>query len=134
MMQALLQTALGEGYVVESAGVRREAAGLSADPRAIACMADRGFDLTGHCSRWAGDINLTEYSHIFCVDDLIAQRVSELLPTEAKANVTVPNAGAGGIPDPSKGGLPAYRACLALLDQIVPQAASQITVDTGTEK
>lgn len=112
--------------IVHSAGIRREAAGLPADPRAIQCVGDRGLDLTNHCSRWAGDICVADYDFVLCVDSVIAQRVGEFLPAGAMTRVIVANAELGGIPDPFEGGLAAYRSCLALLDQVIPQLAAEV--------
>ena len=125
MMQALLQLELGDASLVESAGVRREAAGLPADPRAVQCMRDRGIDLSNHQSRWAGDLALADYARIFCVDGEIARRVRALAPEDAKVVVSVVNGRGDGIPDPFEGGLPAYRSCLVLLDHIIPALAAQ---------
>ena len=51
MMQALLQQHLGEAFRVESAGVSRELSGRPANHRSVACMKERGVDLSGHVSR-----------------------------------------------------------------------------------
>jgi hypothetical protein len=39
----------------------------------------------------------------------------------------VANEDQGGIPDPYEFGLAGYRNCLALLDQVMPQVAKQIS-------
>jgi protein-tyrosine phosphatase len=56
MMQAVLQQHLGASFLVESAGVHKELAGRPANDRSVACMKERGVDLSGHISRWIGDL------------------------------------------------------------------------------
>lgn len=123
MMQALLQQQLGESFVVESAGIWRKASGAPANARSIMVMNERGIDLTPHVGRWAGEVQLTDYSHVVCVDDEVADHVRALLPSEAGTTVVVANAGGGGIPDPYELGIEGYRTCLALLDEVMPSVA-----------
>ena len=67
MMQAVLQQQLGAGFRVESAGVSKAWAGRPANHRSVACMRERGIDLSGHISRWIGDLDLDRYRWIVCV-------------------------------------------------------------------
>lgn len=67
MMQAVLQSYLGPAFLVESAGVSRELSGRPANHRSIACLKERGIDLSGHVSRWIGDLDLEQYGWIICV-------------------------------------------------------------------
>ncbi|HTP77475.1 MAG TPA: low molecular weight phosphatase family protein [Rhizomicrobium sp.] len=127
MMQAVLQELLGPDFQVESAGAGREAAGFArANARSIACMKERGIDLSGHASRWAGDLDLTQYGWIVCVGRDEADKVRAWLGSNASTVVIVANERQGGIPDPYEFGLPAYRDCLALLDAVMPAIARQI--------
>jgi protein-tyrosine-phosphatase len=126
MMQVLLQQHLGKSFVVESAGVWRKASGAPANSRSIMVMQERGLDLTPHIGRWVGDVRLTDYSHIVCVDEQAAADVRALLPSDANTTIVVANAGGGGIPDPYELGIEGYRACLALLDTVMPAIASEI--------
>jgi protein-tyrosine-phosphatase len=123
MMQALLQQQLGDEFQVESAGIRKEAAGQPANDHSILCMQERTIDLTRHRSRWVGDLDLTQFSHIICVGDNEARQVSELLPQNSSTIVLTANGDRGGVPNPYKKGLPAYRECLALLDEVMPEIA-----------
>jgi protein-tyrosine phosphatase len=126
MMQALLQQQLGESYVVESAGIWDKASGARANARSIMVMKERGIDLTPHVGRSATEVRLTDYSHIICVDEEVADGVRALLPSEASTTVVIANAGGGGIPDPYELGIEGYRTCLALLDEVIPSVASGI--------
>jgi protein-tyrosine phosphatase len=125
MMQALLQAHLGEAFRVESAGVQDGLAGRPANHRSVACLRARGIDLTGHVSRWIGDLDLTRYRWIVCVGQDEAERVRAALGGHP-AEVIVANADGGGVPDPYDHGLAGYEACLALLDAVLPDIARRI--------
>ena len=126
MMQAVLQQHLGAAFRVESAGISRELAGRPANARSVACLQERGVDLSGHVSRWIGDLDLGQYRWIVCVGPGEADTVRSA-PGAGAARVLVANADHGGIPDPYELGLAGYRDCLALLDQVMPQVARQIS-------
>lgn len=126
MMQALLQQQLGPSFIVESAGIWREGPGAPANARSVLLMKERGIDLTAHISRWTGDLRLTDYSHIICVDEEVADKMRAHLPPEAGTTVIIANGDGGGIRDPYELGLDGYRACLALLDEAIPVVASTI--------
>ena len=126
MMQAVLQQHLGAAFLVESAGVSRELAGRPANHRSVACMKERGVDLSGHVSRWIGDLDVGRYRWIVCVGHDEADKVRSALGA-GSANVIVANGHQGGIPDPYELGLAGYRDCLALLDEVMPRVAQQIS-------
>ena len=125
MMQAVLQQHLGAAFLVESAGVRRELAGRPANHRSVACMKERGVDLSSHVSRWIGDLELGQYRWIVCVGHEEADMVRSALGADS-AGVMVANEHRGGIPDPYEHGLAGYRDCLALLDEVMPHVARRI--------
>ena len=125
MMQAVLQPLLGDAFQVESAGVQEGLAGRPANHRSVACMKERGVDLSGHLSRWIGDLDLDRYQWIVCVGHDEADKVRSA-PGAGTARVIVANEIQGGIPDPYELGLSGYRDCLALLDQVMPQVARRI--------
>lgn len=126
MMQAVLQQHLGASFLVESAGVRKELAGRPANDRSVACMKERGVDLSGHISRWIGDLDLDQYQWIICVGHDEADKVRSALGADS-ASVMVANEHQGGIPDPYELGMTGYRDCLALLDQVMPHIAQHIS-------
>jgi protein-tyrosine phosphatase len=125
MMQAVLQHYLGTAFLVESAGLTKELAGRPANYRSVACMKERGVDLSGHVSRWIGDLDLDQYRWVVCVGRDEADQVRSAMGA-APAHVIVANEYQGGIPDPYELGLAGYRDCLTLLDQVMPQVAQQI--------
>ncbi|WP_395709066.1 low molecular weight phosphatase family protein [Reyranella sp.] len=125
MMQVVLQQHLGTAFLVESAGLTKELAGRPANYRSVACMKERGVNLSGHVSRWIGDLDLGQYRWIVCVGHDEADKVRSAMGADL-AHVIVANEHQGGIPDPYELGLAGYRDCLALLDQVMPQVAQQI--------
>lgn len=125
MMQAVLQQYLGTAFLVESAGISKELAGRPANARSVACMHERGVDLSGHSSRWIGDLDLGQYQWIVCVGHDEADEIRSALGA-GSASVVVANADHGGIPDPYELGLPGYQDCVALLDQVMPDVAHHI--------
>ena len=132
MMQAVLQKQLGAAFQVESAGVGRELAGRPANHRSMACMKERGIDLSGHVSRWIGDLDLDEYRWIVCVGPAEADQVRSVLGP-GSTNIIVANDQKGGIPDPYELGLAGYRECLTLLDEVMPPVAQQIREAANTD-
>ncbi len=125
-MSALLQKELGCNFRVESAGLWG-AMGQPANDFSILLMQERDIDISEHRSRWAGDLNLAQFSHIVCVDEMVAGRVHEFFEDEPPGSIVLTaNWDHGGIPDPYERGLQAYRECLALLDYVVPQVAEVI--------
>jgi protein-tyrosine phosphatase len=60
MMRSVLRRRLGGAIQVESAGLTKGLAGRPANPRAVACMRERGVDLSGHVSRWIGDLDIRD--------------------------------------------------------------------------
>lgn len=125
MMQAVLQQQLGPAFLVESAGLTKELAGRPANYRSVACTKERGVDLTGHVSRWIGDLDLDQYRWIVSVGRDEADMIRSAMGADP-ARVIVANEHQGGILDPYELGLAGYRDCLALLDQVMPQVAQQI--------
>lgn len=125
MMMALLQRALGDAFAVESAGVQEGLAGRPANHRSVACMKERGLDLSTHVSRWIGDLDLGAYRWIVCVGPDEAETVRSALGVDA-ARVLVANAARGGVPDPYELGMDGYRDCAVLLDEVMPEIAREI--------
>ncbi len=81
--------------------------------------------MSGHVSRWIGDLDLDRYRWIVCVGHDEAEKVRSALGA-GSASVMVANGHRGGIPDPYELGLAGYRDCLALLDRVMPQVAQRI--------
>lgn len=129
-MSVLLQRDLDDGFVVESAGLDKNLAGRPANHRSVDCMQERGLDLSGHVSRWIGNVALDGIGWIVTVGPDEAGQVRAHLGTHP-ASVIVANAEHGGIPDPYELGRDGYRECAALLDGVLPDVAQQIKTGKG---
>jgi protein-tyrosine phosphatase len=121
MMGVLLQRELGNGYAVESAGTEQSAIGHPADNLAIACMKERGLDISNHRGRWIGDIDLNPFSYIVCVNWKVKQAVAEF-PNAAE--ILIP--GERGVPLLPGGGLKEFQECAEFLDKVIPEIAKTI--------
>ncbi|WP_246846196.1 low molecular weight phosphatase family protein [Humibacter ginsenosidimutans] len=130
-MSALLQLELGDGFVVQSAGLDKDLAGRPANDRSVNCLQERGLDLSGHVSRWIGSISLDGIGWIVTVGAEEARQVRAYLGNSS-ARIIVANAEHGGIPDPYEFGLDGYRECVALLDRVLPNIAQQLRTREGT--
>ena len=62
-------------------------------------MKERGVDLTGHTSRWAGDLDLSQYGWIVCVGREEADKVRTWLGSNSSTVIIVATEQQGGIPD-----------------------------------
>ena len=129
-MSALLQRELGDGFVVQSAGLDEDLAGRHANQRSVDCLQERGLDLSGHVSRWIGSLALDTIGWIVTVGPDEARRVCDHLGN-LSASVIVANAEHGGIPDPYELGMDGYGECAALLDRVLPDIARQIRMSEG---
>ncbi len=116
MLAALLEAAVrgkGLGVTVESAGTAA-GQGENASAGALAAMARRGLDLTGHRSRPLVELDLTGYDHIFTVSSRHAAFVrAQGVPAE---RISVVAADRGGVPDPWGGGDADYEAAAMTLE------------------
>jgi protein-tyrosine-phosphatase len=116
MLAVLLDAALrskGLGATVESAGTAA-VRGDSASAGALAAMARRGLDLSGHRSRPLADLDLIGFDHIFTVSSRHAAFVrAQGVPAE---RISVVAADRGGVPDPWGGDDAAYEATATTLD------------------
>ncbi|GAB3808338.1 low molecular weight protein-tyrosine-phosphatase [Humibacter antri] len=130
MMSALLQRELGDGFVVQSAGLDKDLAGRPANHRSVDCLQERGLDLSGHVSRWIGSVDLDDVGWVVTVGPDEARRVRAHLGNRP-ASVVVANAEHGGIPDPYELGTHGYRECATLLDRVLPDVAQLIRTSEG---
>ncbi len=127
MLAALLDAALhsrGVGASVESAGTAA-GRGESASSGALAAMARRGLDLTGHRSRPLADLDLTRFDHIFTVSSRHAAFVrSQGVPAE---RISVVAADRGGVPDPWGGDDADYEAAALTLEAEATRLAQSLS-------
>lgn len=127
MLAALLDDVLrrnGIGAVVESAGTGAFA-GDAASHGALAAMARRGIDLSGHRSRALATLDLATYAHIYVVSSRHAAFVRA--QGVAPERITVVAAERGGIPDPWGGDDEVYEATARVLEGEVARIAASLS-------
>ena len=102
-----------KGVTVESAGLR-EKDNQPANEHSIACIMQMLYiDLSTHRSRYAGNLNLASYDHIYVMDEGIRD---ELVRLGAPADrIEVLCQADGGVPNPYQKGLATYQKCAETL-------------------
>ncbi len=120
MLQALLIQGLqGKSVDVESAGLA-DRFGVPATPHAVECMKERGLDITGHRSHKVSDLDLASYDHIYCVEEVLTQRLTALgAPAEKVEVIEVSN--------PYGKDLETYRACAEVLARVGIDLAGKLS-------
>jgi protein-tyrosine-phosphatase len=127
MLAALLRKVLGDESRVESAGASKKAReGSLANVYTDHLMRHRGFNLSGHQSRWFGDLDLTQFTHIVCVDEKTEEQVVSLLGGYRMIEVLVANERGGGIPLAQGAGWQEHRAALSIMERVAPDIARQV--------
>lgn len=126
MLQVLLQRALdGKNYIVESAGVANNE-GEGANKYSIQCMEERGIDISGHRSRFVGNLDLREYELIVCCEE---GQVEELRRRcNDQVNVMLANS-PDGVPNPWGQGREAYVACAETMERVAKNVIAIIGED-----
>lgn len=98
MFEALLQNAAeeagrGKSLKVNSAGISPVTRnGKPASKRAQECMGAIGLNLQSHCSRWIGDVDLSQYGTILCMDRSILEVIQTSAVSSTKAKIVLINA------------------------------------------
>lgn len=123
MFAAVLRRRYAElGYLefieVESAGYDQSARGQNAAPEWFELQRETGVDLSEHKSRWIGDLVLSRYNLILCMDQLASDAVIER-GVSGRTSVLVVNHREGGIKNPWGGGVDAYRECFIKVCEVV---------------
>lgn len=111
MLQAILQKALDERGVeaeVTSAGLldRRD---TPASDNARTVGAELGFDLSGHRTRAAKDLDPTQFDHVYCMETKLAEQL------EALGYKNVQPVDTADVPNPWEKGINAYRETAQVL-------------------
>ncbi|MDP2642193.1 MAG: low molecular weight phosphatase family protein [bacterium] len=97
---------------VESAGILKEAAGQPAAPDWVTLQSETGVDLSAHRSRWIGNVDVSSFDIIYCVDKKAFEEVYRMtLPSTTKVVLASPST--GGILNPWQKGVDAYRECFS---------------------
>lgn len=117
MMRDLLQYDEKKKIIVESAGtyegVIKAHLNTPASEHAIACMAERGLDISDHRSRPISSIDINNFDLIICMSSDELEFVAKLHPRGA---IILANAMNGGVANPWQKGLAAYQKCAVTLN------------------
>lgn len=127
MLAALLERALAErgaeGHEILSAGVAASDGG-EPSAHAVACMRDRGLDLSGHRSRNVLGHDLTSIDAFLVMGAHHGHALQELgVPSERIIVV----GGEGGVPDPFGGERAEYETCARSLEAAAADIAEMMT-------
>lgn len=117
MAEATARVLLGDGALVESAGIEA-AQGMPATDHAVTVMAERGIDITGHRSRPIESVDLSLFDLVVAMTPSVASRLRILGVEDARLQAI-------NVEDPYGKGLTAYRAAAddierALRDVLLP--------------
>ena len=123
MFAAVLRQKLAEtgrsDVTIESAGYMEAAKGQPANPEWIGLREETpGVDLSGHVSRWTGDLDLREFDLIVCMEPNAVDEVRKQGVPET-TSVVLANEAEGGIPNPYQQGPDAYRNCYRAIVSVV---------------
>jgi len=131
-LRARLQAAgLADAVLVDSAGLGDWHVGAPPDPRAIACAARHGVDISGQRARRLGMSDHEAFDLLLCADADVLRAVRTAAPASARARSELLLAWSGtgadgaGIPDPYAGTTMDFEHAWALAD-----AAAAAIVDT----
>ena len=118
MLHTLLSRNLPrENFEIESAGLA-DRSGAPASPHAIECMREKGLDITAHKSRRASNLELSSYDHIYCVEEVLAEKLVALGAPREKIEVVE-------VSNPYGQNLEIYRVCAEVLSQLAKTLASK---------
>ncbi len=122
-LRARLQAAgLADAVLVDSAGLGDWHVGAPPDPRAIACAARHGVDISGQRARRLGMPDHEAFDLLLCADAGVLRAVRAGAPADARARSDLLLAWSGvgaagaGIPDPYAGTTTDFEHAWALAD------------------
>lgn len=121
---------------VDSAGTGRWHVGRPPDPRAIACAAGHGVDISGQRARQLQADDYSRFDWILCADRQNLADVRTRRPDGARAGIALFTewAGlgdAGPIPDPYTGAAPDFEQVWSLVDRAAAAVARRLQADVA---
>lgn len=110
VFEALIKRELDKSGVqdirVESAGIKKEMAGMPVSNDAIRLLTPLGIDIKDHQSRWIGNLNVCEFDLILCMDVKIRDQLfimksgrKPIIKIRSSTKLCVVNYRNGGVPD-----------------------------------
>ncbi len=114
------------GIAVESAALVFNAAGQPVNPHAKKIMRERDIDLSGHVSRYIGDIGaIDRFGTVLCVLREDVGLFRALFPAY-RGRIVIMNEKNGGIPAPFRGQKSAYDESVAVIETEVAKFVSKL--------
>jgi len=134
MAEGLLRAALGgrPGFQVSSAGVSA-LVGRAADPHAVALLAERGIDISGHRARQLTPELAAGVDLVLVMDREQEQEAQRLAPLARGKVHRIGRFGDFDVPDPFRQGRGAFEASLALLARGISEYRQAIWRSTAGE-
>ena len=114
-----------------SAGAAPSPVGSPADPRASACMAHRGLDLSAHRSRLADAALVSGADRVFALDRIVRDDLVRTAP-QARINLLldlIPQLGLADVADPWHGTAADYDAACSLIETAVAALIADLQRD-----
>ncbi len=116
MAAVILAASLDDRYSISSAGIGA-LVGEPADPTAVALMAERSLDLTGHVARQLDDSLISSSDLIMVMETRQAEWIEGNWPQSRGRVFRLGHWGGFEIPDPYRRGEATFRDALSLIDQ-----------------
>src|SRR5687767_13807185 len=110
-----------QNMTIESAAWRKSGSNQLADVRWSDLVDETGIDLSSHKSRWIGNLVLSSYDHILCMDADTLIEVRKMTRRLTKNNTARLVNPPYGIPNPWGEDLDTYRASYKLMEDIAGQ-------------
>lgn len=112
----------GRQHHIESAGTLKEAAGQTAAVHWRELEDETGVNLDPHRSRWIGDVDLTAFEWVICMDLETLEILKGLAPPSLEVELANDPY---GIFNPWQKGVDAYRECYSQICEAVSQIPPQ---------
>ncbi|MEC5395741.1 low molecular weight protein-tyrosine-phosphatase [Bergeyella sp. RCAD1439] len=137
LAEGILRAKLGEGFLVDSAGLLSFHEGKPADRRSIQTAERHGIDLSAHRSRPITPRDFEVFDVIYCMDEQNFREACKMAASEEqrlKVQLILKAAGGTGpceVPDPYYDGMEAFEMVYRLLDEACEVLAEDLQAKEG---
>lgn len=129
MFEHLLRQAIEQKKIVnlqvESAAGLKEASGKEPEEGAVLALKGIGIDISSHRSRFIGDLDLSKFNSVYCMDPSVMTIVHENLALQGVSIPVVLVSEPSGIPNPYGKDQDAYQLALEVVQREVSRAMSE---------
>jgi protein-tyrosine-phosphatase len=109
---------------LRAAGLQ-EAAGKEAEEGAVIALQGVGIDISSHRSRFIGDLDLSKFDSVYCMDPGVMPIVHENLALQGVSIPVVLVNGPDGVPNPYGKDQAAYQLALEVTQREIGRAMSE---------